>query len=103
MARANGKYKDRLFRFIFGQEENRAWTLSLYNAVNDSAYMDANQITITTIQDILYLSMKNDTSFMMTGCMNLYEQQSSYNPNMPLRQMQYAAGLYEKYIKENKL
>ena len=29
--------------------------------------------------------------------------QSSFNPNMPLRMMQYAGNLYEKYIKENGL
>ena len=27
--------KDRLFCFIFGREENKRWTLELYNAVNE--------------------------------------------------------------------
>ncbi len=40
---ANREYKDRLFNFIFGREENREWTLSLYNAVNDSGYTDASE------------------------------------------------------------
>ena len=35
--------------------------------------------------------------------MNLYEQQSTYNPNMPLRMMQYIGNLYEKYIKQHEL
>lgn len=35
--------------------------------------------------------------------MNLYEQQSTYNPNMPLRMMQYIGNLYEKYIKSHEL
>lgn len=35
--------------------------------------------------------------------MNLYEQQSSYNPNMPVRMLQYAGNLYEKHIKQNRL
>ena len=30
--------------------------------------------------------------------MNVYEQQSSYNPNMTVRQLMYAAKLYDKYI-----
>ena len=34
--------------------------------------------------------------------MNLYEQQSTYNPNMPVRLMQYAGNLYEKYIRQTK-
>ena len=38
------EYKDRLFTFIFGSNENRAWTLSLYNAVNGSNYTDPSKI-----------------------------------------------------------
>ena len=34
----NKKNKDRLFCFIYGREENKNWTLSLYNAVNDSDF-----------------------------------------------------------------
>ena len=34
----NKEYKDRLLNFIFGSEENRKWTLSLYNAINHSSY-----------------------------------------------------------------
>ena len=96
-------YKDRLVQFIFGREENKAWTLSLYNAVNGTAYTNPNLVQINTIKEVLYLGMHNDTSFLLTDDMNLYEQQSSYNPNMPLRMMQYAGNLYEKYIKENGL
>ncbi len=96
-------YKDRLFQFIFGSEENKAWTLSLYNAVNGTAYSNPDEVQINTIKEVLYLGMHNDTSFLLTDDMNLYEQQSSYNPNMPIRMMQYAGNLYEKYIKENEL
>ena len=39
MAVVNQEYKDRLFTFIFGGEENREWTLSLYNAINGSTRM----------------------------------------------------------------
>ena len=103
MAVIQREYKDRLFQFIFGREENKAWTLSLYNAVNGTAYTNPNLVQINTIKEVLYLGMHNDTSFLLTDDMNLYEQQSSYNPNMPLRMMQYAGNLYEKYIKENGL
>lgn len=103
MAVINDQFKDRLFSFIFGQEENKAWTLELYNAVNGSSYTDASQIQITTIREVLYLGMHNDVSFMIADDMNLYEQQSSYNPNMPVRMLQYSGYLYEKYMKENKL
>ncbi len=103
MSSANDQYKDRLFSFIYGHENNKAWTLSLYNAVNGSSYTDPDAIEITTIKQVLYLGMHNDVSFLISDEMPLYEEQSTYNPNMPLRMMQYTGNLYEKYIRENKL
>ncbi|MBQ9564615.1 MAG: hypothetical protein IJU98_03405 [Synergistaceae bacterium] len=103
MAEDHPQYKDRLFNFIFGSEENKAWTLSLYNAINGSSYTDPEAIQITTIKGVLYLGMHNDVSFLISMVMSLYEQQSSFNPNMPLRLLQYAGNLYEKYVIENKL
>ena len=102
MTNSQRQYKDRLFTFIFGSPENKAWTLSLFNAVNGSNYDNPDDIEITTIKDILYLTMHNDVSFIIDEQMNLYEQQSSYNPNMPLRLFQYAASLFEQYITNHK-
>lgn len=99
----NTKYKDRLFCFIFGREENKKWALSLYNAVNGSSHTDPGIIQITTMDDILYMGMKNDVSFIIANIMSIYEQQSTYNPNMPVRELMYAARLYDKYIHEHKL
>ena len=98
----NREYKDRLFKFIFGNPENKEWTLSLYNAINGSAYTDINDIKFTTLDDMVYMSMKNDVSFLIDDVMNLYEQQSTYNPNMPIRFLIYVAMIYSKYIRENK-
>ena len=103
MATDNVQYKDRLFNFLFGSEENKEWTLSFYNAVNGSHYTDPSMIKITTIREVMYLGMHNDVSFLISNEMNLYEQQSTYNPNMPVRLLQYAGNLYEKYFKENTL
>ena len=102
MAADNREYKDRLFNFLFGSEENKAWTLSLYNAVNGSDYTDPSAIEITTIQETMYISTHNDISFIIADEMNLYEQQSTYNPNMPIRMLRYAASLFEKYIVQTK-
>ena len=102
MPAANKEYKDRLFSFIFGQEEHKDWTLSLYNAINDTSYTDPDAITINTIRQILYLGMHNDISFLIGGDINLYEQQSTYSPNIPLRMLEYLGNLYERYIQENK-
>ena len=94
----NVEYKDRLFKFIFGNPDNRQWTLDLYNAVNGTDYSDPNEIQFNTIGDFLYLKMRNDASFIIRFEMNLWEAQSTYNPNMPMRFLRYVARLYEKYI-----
>ncbi|MBE5845062.1 MAG: hypothetical protein E7302_12975 [Butyrivibrio sp.] len=99
----NNEYKDRLFNFIFGSPDNRKWTLSLYNAINGSDYTDENAIEFNTIEEALYLGMHNDTSFLISDIMNVYEHQSSFNPNMPLRQLQYLGSLYEGYITKYQL
>ena len=94
--------KDRLFCFIFGREENKRWTLELYNAVNGTNYTDPDDVDITTMEDVVYMGMKNDASFLIACDLNLYEQQSSYNPNMPVRQLMYLGRQYDKYIKRTK-
>ena len=101
MPTINQNLKDRLFGFLFGSEANKAWTLSLYNAVNGTKYSNPEDIQITTIDDAIYMGMKNDLSFILFYVMNLYEQQSTFNPNMPIRQLMYAGRLYDKYIQVN--
>lgn len=101
MAKVKREYKDRLFNFIFGNEEHRDWTLNLYNAINGSAYKEPELIRFNTIKDVIYLGMHNDVSFLIADEMTLFEQQSSYNPNMPLRLLQYSGSLFEKYVKEH--
>ncbi len=99
----NNEHKDRLFTLLFGRSENRAWTLELYNAVNGFHYDNPDDIEITTLDDALYMGMKNDVSFILNEHMNIYENQSSFNPNMPLRQLMYAGRLYDKYVHLHKL
>ena len=91
-------YKDRVFKFIFGNPENKGWTLSLYNAINGTSYTNPDDIQINTIGDVVYLNMKNDVSFIIFFEMNIWEHQSSFNPNMPMRIFIYAGRLYEGYI-----
>ncbi len=94
----NRQYQDRLFKAIFGREEHKDWLLSLYNALNGSSYTDPSAIEINTIEGIIYVTMKNDISFLIDSQLILYEQQSSYNPNMPLRGLMYFAELYQKHL-----
>ena len=94
----NVQYKDRLFKFIFGHPDNKQWTLELYNAVNGTDYKDTEELQFNTIGEALYLKMKNDISFIIHFEMNLWEHQSTFNPNMPMRFLRYVSSLYEKFI-----
>ena len=94
----NEEHKDRVFKYLFGNPANREWTLALYNAVNGSNYENAEEIEYNTIEDAVYLGMRNDVSFIIVDELHLWEHQSTYNPNMPMRFLLYAAKLYEKYI-----
>ena len=98
------EYKDRLFKAIFGRdtEESRRWRLDLYNALNDTSYTDPDAVEVNTIENVIYITMKNDVSFLIDDQMVLLEQQSSHNPNMPLRGFLYFAQLYNRYLKSNK-
>ena len=102
MSEVNSRSKDRLFRFIFGQEANKAWTLSLYNAINETHYDDPDDIEITTVEDAVYMGIKNDLSFLIADTMNLYEHQSTCNQNMPVRMLIYAGMLFSKYIENER-
>ena len=92
---------DRLFRRIFGDADHKEWTLSLYNAINGSSYTNPEEITFTTIEDVVYLSMKNDVSFIIADTMSFYEQQSTFNPNMPVRMLIYSGLVYNSYMEAN--
>ena len=99
----NKKHKDRLFQKLFGDEKYKDNLLSLYNALNGTDYHNIEDLTITTIEDVIYMGMKNDVSCIIDDYLSLHEHQSTYNPNMPLRGMMYFGKLYDKYVKENDL
>ena len=99
MKKINYKHKDRVFKFIFGK--NKQWALSLYNAVNGSDYTDPDAIEFNTIDEILYIGMQNDVSFLLFFVMSIWEHQSTFNPNVAVRMFLYAAQLYDKYMTEH--
>ena len=96
----NRQYKDRLWRMVFNNKED---LLQLYNAINHTDYQSPDDLEVNTLEDVLYLSMKNDVSFLVGGTMNLYEHQSTFNPNMPLRGVFYFSRVYEGYVADNNL
>ena len=88
---ADRKYKDRLFRLVFSDKKD---LLDLYNAVNGTDYQNPEELEVNTLENVLYLSMKNDLSFLIDTELNLYEHQSTCNPNMPMRGFLYFGDLY---------
>ena len=91
----NREHKDTVFRMIYRDREE---LLILYNALNGTDYEDPEQLTVTTLENAIYFGMKNDVSFPLYSRMMLYEQQSTWNPNIPLRDLFYIARLLETYV-----
>ena len=95
----NREYKDSQFRLIYSEKKD---LLDLYNALNGTSYSDPEELEVNTLEDAVYISIKNDISFLVGGTLNLYEHQSTYNPNLPIRGLIYLAHLYEGYIEDGK-
>ena len=98
--KAKRNYKDTVSRMLFRKPEN---ALSLYNALNGTAYTDSTQITFNMLENAIYMGMHNDISFLIMNETNLYEHQSTYNLNMPLRDLFYIAELLQVYVKDESL
>ena len=88
-------FKDTLFRLIFREKKN---LLSLYNAVNNTNYTNPDDLEIVTLENAIYMDMKNDVAFVLYDELHLYEHQSTPNPNMPLRDLFYISREYEKLL-----
>ena len=97
----NREFKDRLFKFIFGNPEHKDWTLNLCNALLKTNYTDADAIEFTTIESAVYMRMKNDVSLLLHSEMFFLEQQSTFNPNMPARFFEYAGMVYGKLMEQS--
>lgn len=91
----NREHKSTLFCKVF---EDKKYLLELYNGVNQTNYQNIDDLEVNTLENVVYIKMKNDLSFLIDCNMNLYEHQSTINPNMPLRGLLYFAQLYNKYI-----
>ena len=97
---ANRQYKDTVFRMLFSEKEN---LLSLYNAVTGKAYQNADDLKIVTLENAIYMGMKNDLAFMLETNIYLYEHQSTLNPNIPLRDLIYIGIEYQQYVDDKSL
>jgi hypothetical protein len=97
---ANRKFKDTVFRMLFSDKEA---LLSLYNAVNNSHYTDSGALEIATLENAIYMGLKNDLAFILDMNLYLYEHQSTMNPNIPLRDLFYIAAEYQKLVDKKSL
>ena len=93
-------YKSRMFTMIFSKKEE---LLELYNAVSGKHYTNPEALTINTLENAIYMSMRNDVSFIIDSRLSLYEHQSTYCPNIPLRFFLYLSDLYSGMIKEKNI
>ena len=89
----NRTFKSTLFIMLF---EDRKNLLELYNAITGKHYADPELLEINTLENAIYMSMKNDISFLIDGRLSLYEHQSTKNPNLPLRFLLYISHLYSR-------
>ena len=97
---ANRKYKDTVFRRLFSDRKN---LLSLYNAISGTAYENPDDLEFVTLENAIYMGMKNDLAFIIDTNLFLYEHQSTYNPNMPLRDLFYISSEYQKLVDHKSL
>ena len=97
---ANRIYKSRIFAMLFS---DRNELLKLYNAINGTSYDDPELLQINTLENAVYMSMQNDVSFIIEIRLHLYEHQSTYSPNLPVRYLLYVADVYSDCTKDMNL
>ena len=97
---ANKEYKSDVFSMLL-QDKKRA--MEIYNAINGTDYDDPELVEMTTLDDKSFsLNVRNEASFILDANLSLYEHQSTYCPNMPLRDLLYFASIIQKRIKAQK-
>ncbi len=97
----NRKYKDTVFRLLFKNDKEAL--LELYNAVNHANYENPDDLIINTLDNAIYLGMRNDLSFILDTHLNIYEHQSTKGTNIPLRCLFYVSSLYSLLVDDDKI
>ncbi|MBR3357446.1 MAG: hypothetical protein IKG46_06395 [Solobacterium sp.] len=99
MTKTQREYKDRLFRFLFGSSEHKDWSLQLYNILMGTEFSDPDQLTLFTLENVLYKTWKNDIAMIgPDGRLLLVEQQSTPSVNLPVRMLSYVSQSLNKYL-----
>ena len=93
-------HKDSVFRMLYRDKKE---LLQLYNALNETAYDNPDMLEVYTLENAIFMNVKNDVSFLLNSELNLYEHQASFNPNMPLRDLIYVTRQLERYLQKESL
>ena len=94
------KFKDNVFCMLYRDKRN---LLELYNALNNSDYTNVDDLQVTTLNGGSYMKYKNDASFLLCMSLYMFEQQSSKNPNMPLRFLHYVSDVFRELFSNSML
>ncbi len=97
MNKVRRDYKNTIFLMLCRDKER---LLRIYNAMNQTHYTNVEDLEITTLENAIFMNMKNDVSFIFDCELNLYEHQSTVNPNMPLRDLFYVSKVLQKLVKD---
>lgn len=101
MKKHNRRYKDSVFVDFFSEDRTaKANFLALYNALHGTDYQSTAILKNIRLKQVLYMSFANDVSYLVDNkIIVLAEHQSTINPNMPIRCLEYIARLYEQFYK----
>jgi hypothetical protein len=100
MSNAARNHKDNVFCLLYRDKKN---LLSLYNAMNGTSYEREEELEVVTLEEAICMKMRNDAAFVIDSTLNLYEQQASVNPNMPLRDLYYVTEELKKIAPPGRL
>ena len=101
MKKHNRRYKDSVFVDFFSEDRTAKTNfLALYNALHGTDYQSTAILKNIRLKQVLYMSFANDVSYLVDNkIIVLAEHQSTINPNMPIRCLEYIARLYEQFYK----
>ena len=96
----NREFKSDVFSMLMEDKRN---ALQVYNALNGSSHEDPEMVEMHTLEKGISLSVRNDAAFIIDMELNIYEHQSSYNTNMPLRALIYFTTILKGIVKNKDL
>lgn len=97
MKKHNRRYKDSVFVDLFSTDKTAKTNfLALYNTLYHTNYQSTDILKNIRLKHVLYMSFANDVSYLVDDkIIVLAEHQSTVNPNMPIRFLEYVTRLYE--------